>query len=480
MPYVLYHRSQNMGLYDIVSNNSDIAKRYNRQTKPSIRMNLKSSATITTSYPVYFWTKLMQPVFFVIDLFSAHIAKTAKVIMTLAITLAVLVASNTLLIAPTLANDDSTERAGLAANKAKLSKLLNELDTIKKRLSRDLNRHNSINKSFSETEINIGQLSAQHRQLSQEQQQLNQQLLQLRKEQDDLQRQQKKQQALIGEHLRQAYQLGSQSELQVLLEQESPESIDRQLTYLGYINKARNQKIHEYAETVKQKLQLSQRIREQQSVLESNQALLVKQQKSLASLQQKRQQQLEKLTANIKGSEQRIKVLDRDSASLKQLLSEVSKVMAKQTEREAKQKDIESFAVPSGDFAKAKGRLPWPVNGRQQFQFGKARNGSSINWQGVTLRANAGEPVKAIYAGRVIFADWFQGQGLLMILDHGNGYMSLYGHNESLLQNAGAWVAGGETIATVGNSGGQSMAALYFEIRHNGLPNNPNHWCSKN
>ena len=97
----------------------------------------------------------------------------------------------------------------------------------------------------------------------------------------------------------------------------------------------------------------------------------------------------------------------------------------------------------------------------------------------MTIRANTGEPVKAIYAGRVIFADWFQGQGLLMIIDHGNGYMSLYGHNESLLQNAGAWVAGGETIATVGNSGGQSMAALYFEIRLNGQPSNPNLWCTK-
>ena len=397
----------------------------------------------------------------------------------LAIILTALLLSSPLLMESALANDASTEKAELAANEAKLSKLLNELESIKKRLSRDLNRHNSINKSFSETEIKIGKLAAKHRQLTEEQQQLNKQLSALRKEQKQLQRQQKKQQALIGDHLRQAYQMGSQSELQVFLEQESPESIDRQLTYLGYINKARNKKIHEYAETVKQKLQVSQRIREQHATLEANQSLLVKQQQSLATLQTTRRQQLEKLTANIKGNENRIKVLDSDSASLKQLLSEVEKVMAKQAKRETKQKAID-VAVPDGDFAKAKGRLPWPVNGKQQFQFGKARTGSSINWQGVTLRANAGEAVKAIYAGRVIFADWFQGQGLLMILDHGNGYMSLYGHNESLLQNAGAWVAGGETIATVGNSGGQSMAALYFEIRHNGQPNNPNLWCSKN
>lgn len=378
-----------------------------------------------------------------------------------------------------VAHANPTKRAELAANEAKLSKLLGKLETVKKRLSRDLNRHNSINKAFRDTEIKIGKLSAKNRQLTQEQQQLRQQLAQLRQEQSRLQRQQQKQQALIGEHLRQAYQLGKQSELQILLEQDNPETIDRQLTYLGYINEARHKKIREYAETVKQKLKLGQRIREQQTALEANQKSLIEQQQSLVELQLKRRQQLEQLTADIKSNEQRIKVLDSDSASLKQLLSDVAEVMAKQAEREAKQKDNKVFTVPDGDFAKAKGQLPWPVTGRQQFQFGKARSGSTINWQGVTIKAGAGEPVKAIYAGRVIFADWFQGQGLLMIIDHGNGYMSLYGHNESLLQNAGAWVAGGETIATVGNSGGQSMAALYFEIRHNGQPNNPNHWCSK-
>ena len=386
---------------------------------------------------------------------------------------------NGLLIHSAYANVNQTKRAELAANEEKLSKLLGQLETVKKRLSRDINRHSSINKSFSDTEIKIGKLAAQNRQLTQQQQQLNQQLSQLRQDQASLQRQQEKQQALIGEHLRQAYQLGSQSELQVFFEQESPESIDRQLTYLGYINEARNKKIHEYAATVKQKLQVSLRIREQHTALEANQASLLKQQQSLAKLQRKRRQQLKQLTADIKSSETRIKVLDNDSASLKQLLSDVAKVMTAQAKREAKQKGNQVFAVPDGDFAKAKGHLPWPVTGQQQFQFGKARSGSTINWQGVTIKANAGEPIKAIYAGRVVFADWFQGQGLLMIIDHGNGYMSLYGHNESLLQNAGAWVGGGETIATVGNSGGQPMAALYFEIRHNGQPNNPNHWCSK-
>ena len=111
-----------------------------------------------------------------------------------------------------------------------------------------------------------------------------------------------------------------------------------------------------------------------------------------------------------------------------------------------------------------------PVNG-------KLRRHSDERWQGVSISAKEGSSVRAIFSGRVLFADWFTGQGLLMIIDHGDGYWSLYGHNQTLLKAEGDSVAAGEVIATVGNSGGQSVAALYFEIRHNGQPSNPSKWC---
>ena len=383
-----------------------------------------------------------------------------------------------------------------AAGEADLEAMLSELDTIKKRLNKDIAKHNDIDQAYRKTEIKIGQLAADRHRSRAQQTELTRELGALQREQRGLQRKLEQQQAVMGEHIRQAYQLGNQSAVQLFLEQQSPEDIDRQLTYLDYVNQARAQQIREYAATVKQKQQLGERIEQQNAALEDTRLALARQQQALDKLQKKRAAQLGKLSDRIKGDESRIALLHTDSKALQQLLDEVSQLLAEQVSRAKQQQaqrqaeqaakpdkrsrdPAEAYTLSDGDFAKAKGRLPWPVNGKQHFRFGKHRPGSDVSWQGVTIAASAGEPVKAIYPGRVIFADWFQGQGLLMIVDHGDGYMSLYGHNESLLREAGAWVVGGEIIATVGNSGGQSLAALYFEIRHNGAPSDPNRWCSK-
>ncbi|HEX7026934.1 MAG TPA: peptidoglycan DD-metalloendopeptidase family protein, partial [Gammaproteobacteria bacterium] len=121
--------------------------------------------------------------------------------------------------------------------------------------------------------------------------------------------------------------------------------------------------------------------------------------------------------------------------------------------------------------------LPWPARGNIMNHFGDSRRGSDLLWQGLRISAPKGSEVRAISHGRVAFADWLPGFGLLMILDHNDGYMSLYGHNETLYKEAGNWVQPGEIIATVGNSGGEQQAVLYFEIRHQGKPVDPQKWC---
>ena len=128
-------------------------------------------------------------------------------------------------------------------------------------------------------------------------------------------------------------------------------------------------------------------------------------------------------------------------------------------------------------FRTLKGSLDWPVKGKILSRFGSLRKGGKLKWQGVTIAASSGVEVKAVTTGKVIFADWFRNMGLLMILDHGEGYMSLYGHNERLLKKPGDWVLAGETISRVGDSGGQGRSALYFEIRQGGSPVNPALWC---
>jgi septal ring factor EnvC (AmiA/AmiB activator) len=130
-------------------------------------------------------------------------------------------------------------------------------------------------------------------------------------------------------------------------------------------------------------------------------------------------------------------------------------------------------------FAQLKGKLSWPVQGRIAGDYGQSRGAGPVKWNGVLLEAPAGTAVRAVYYGRVAFADWLQGLGLLVIVDHGGGYMSLYGHNASLLKESGDWVEPGESIAQVGDSGGQARPGLYFEIRLNGEPVNPNPWIAK-
>ncbi|MGH8360512.1 MAG: murein hydrolase activator EnvC family protein, partial [Pseudomonas sp.] len=129
-------------------------------------------------------------------------------------------------------------------------------------------------------------------------------------------------------------------------------------------------------------------------------------------------------------------------------------------------------------FASARGKLPWPVDGRLLSRFGETRGDDTLaKRDGVMISAGAGTQVHAIHGGRVVFADWLRGAGLLVILDHGNGYLSLYGHNQTLLKAAGDVVKAGESISTVGNSGGQDTPALYFAIRQQGRPSDPAQWC---
>ena len=139
---------------------------------------------------------------------------------------------------------------------------------------------------------------------------------------------------------------------------------------------------------------------------------------------------------------------------------------------------VSSGATYGGPFANAKGKLPWPVNGRLVARYGTPRGEDArTKWDGVLIGATAGSQVRAVHGGRVVFADWLRGSGLLVILDHGNGYLTLYGHNQSLLKDAGDIVKAGDPIATVGTSGGQDTPALYFAIRQQGRASDPAQWC---
>lgn len=357
-----------------------------------------------------------------------------------------------------------------------LSTLLKELEKTRQALAKKSGRQSSVQKQFRNTEQQIGVLAAKGRALSLEQQQLDDQMVALRAEQATLEKQRQQQQSLIADHLKKAYRVGKQNPVSLVLGSSSPAQIDRQLYYLEQINQARTELLQRYTNIITSKIRVAEEIEQKQQRINQNQQTLASQHQELLSLQQKRQKILSKLDSEIQSTRQHITRLSDDRDALQKLIDQMNDVL--QQNPLDLPVDGNFYAIP-GSFDQARGKLSWPVQGVRQNRFGKQRPGSELKWQGITIAARPGEPVRAIHPGRIIFADWFRGQGLLIIVDHGDGYWSLYGHNQSLLQNAGAFVDAGDAIATVGNSGGQDQSALYFEIRQNGVPQNPSAWCRK-
>jgi len=139
----------------------------------------------------------------------------------------------------------------------------------------------------------------------------------------------------------------------------------------------------------------------------------------------------------------------------------------------------QTSVLDGSDFAAAKGRLPRPLNGKIRHRFGDSRAGTNLNWRGIDLSGTIGADVTAVFRGKVIFSDWLRGFGLIAIVDHGDGYMTLYGHADALTKEAGDWVESGETLARAGNSGGGYEPGIYFELRHQGAVQNPQQWLAQ-
>ena len=277
----------------------------------------------------------------------------------------------------------------------------------------------------------------------------------------------KAQQQEISRQLQTAYQMGRQSQVKVLLNQEQPHTLARAMAYHQYITEARNQRIDEYIELVTQIDEIEPQIVATTQALSDAKQSLDTQLAELNSQNRQRKNTLAKLNAAITSDDQKLKQLDKNRKELERLLTTLEEAVA----------NLDIPTADFQDFANTKGKLSWPVDGKLGNRFGNLRNGGPLRWQGVMIRANEGTPVRAIHHGRVVYADWFRGSGLLLIIDHGDGFMSLYAHNQSLHREVGEWVTTNDIISTVGNSGGQNRAALYFEIRQQGKPTNPTTWC---
>ncbi|MEZ3185469.1 murein hydrolase activator EnvC [Pseudomonas sp. LM13] len=403
------------------------------------------------------------------------------------------------LLGPAVADERAAARQQIEAARqdiAELQKLLKQIEQEK----------SGVQKQLQTTESEMGQLEKQVDSLQQEIDRSEAELERLNEEKTTLEGARLEQQRLIGLQARAAYQNGRQEYLKLLLNQQNPEKFSRTLTYYDYLNKARLEQLDSFNETLRQLANVEADIEAQQNLLAEKKDGLLERRNQLAEVRKERQQALAKLNSDLSSREQRLQARRQEQAQFERVLKTIEETLARQAREaeEARQRELlaerqrqqQQQARPSGSsapsgplvssaggsfggpFAQAKGKLPWPVDGRLVARYGTPRGGDArTKWDGVLIGASAGTQVRAVHGGRVVFADWLRGAGLLVILDHGNGYLSLYGHNQSLLRDAGEIVKAGDPIATVGTSGGQETAALYFAIRQQGRPSDPAQWC---
>lgn len=221
------------------------------------------------------------------------------------------------------------------------------------------------------------------------------------------------------------------------------------------------------------RLEEQKRLEEEQRQREQEQQRLAEQQLQAQQAQQKEQQEKAK-TQQAAQAQQPAEPATTPTAAPESV--QPTTVVQKSGTPRYSTADLQRLQKTS--FAQRKGQLPWPTRGKLVSRFGEQRQGS-VTWDGLRIQATTGSDVRAVHGGRVMYADWLRGQGMLVVLDHGDGFMSLYAHNDVLLHEPGEWVQPGDTIARVGNSGGEKEPALYFEIRQNGQPVNPLPWLGK-
>lgn len=273
--------------------------------------------------------------------------------------------------------------------------------------------------------------------------------------------------AALAAQVRAAYMSGSQEKIRLLLNQRDPATLGRLMAYYRYLNDYRAGNIDAVIEQIRQLDALRSKITAEEDRLAGLAKTRYAELTRLNQAQENRTALLASLRQRMKTEGQEVARLAAQEKDLTRLIAELTSILS-------------DYPISSEQpFSEHKGKLTWPVAGTLLHDFGQPRAGGDIKWNGVVLAAPRGREVRAIYHGRVAFADWLAGMGLLVIIDHGDNYMTLYGYNETILKNAGDWVAPGDVIATVGDSGGQSQASLYFELRRGKQPVNPRRWVTR-
>ena len=350
---------------------------------------------------------------------------------------------------------------------ARLEKLDSSISKLEKKLRSRDKQKDSLQNELKKVEVEASQLKGNLRKLGKEIRTVVAELSILRHQETDLQARIVQQADVIAEQIAAAHKLGDQEPIKLLLNQENPQQLARVFKYYDYFLQARSEKIASYMNDVKSLSEVIARISSQQLALKRSQSDLKKGQEKLRGRVAKRSVTLKQLDASLVSDKKKLGSLQRERSELEEILSAVEEAVADMT-------------LPSNykPFLSRKGKLSWPLKGRVAHSYGSQRSGE-LRWEGWLISASAGAAVNAVHNGRIVFSNYLRGFGLLAIVDHGDGYMTLYAHNQELLKDTGDWVQSNELVARAGDTGGLNKPALYFEIRSQGKPADPKVWLEK-
>ena len=356
------------------------------------------------------------------------------------------------------------DAAAQGKTEAELRALREKIGRITQQVSRDALERDRLSGNLRAAELSLGQARSELSRANREYADRSARRASLAQNRTQQQQALMNERAALAGQLRVAYMIGREEPLKLLLNQQDPLHSGRLFAYYGYFGRARADQIAQIQAQVQRLDELDVQLQQQQSELATLKAAQQQQLQQLERARNDRQLVLATLTAAARTREQSLARLKSQQADLEGLLTALNR-------------SLKSVAPPDNAtaFGRSRGLLPWPVAGQLTARFGDTR-ASGVKWEGVVIATERDAPVKAVSAGRVVYADWLPGLGLLVIVDHGEGYMSLYGHNDRLLKAVGESVGAGEAIAAAGDTGGRAAPELYFEIRRSGKPVNPGPW----
>ncbi len=360
------------------------------------------------------------------------------------------------------------ETLDLDRTRKNLDQIKSRIEAIQARLRRQGSATETIAANLEDSERKAAQLILEGRRLESVRARVKTSLSGLQDSASRLRLQRQLLRQQLARQMRVAYALGREGRLKLALNGQEPGDLPRLLRYHDYFSRARRRQIDQLNSAQERLQQTLTTIQTQNQQLASLAERRNQQARELAREREIRALALAKSERVLSNQRQRLAALRKNEQRLTELLEDLRRAID----------DIPLELEPPKSFRALRGKLPWPIKGRLVQRFGDRSPTGDRGAQGVVLRARAGLEVRAIAYGRVVFADWLRGFGQLIIIDHGAGYMSLYGYNQSLLREPGEWVSSGDSIATVGDSGGQAKSGLYFAIRHAGQPLNPARWSS--